>query len=223
MLSTARPFRGAIPAMTYRDLIISLSRRFRLRRLLAFKAAFPPATYCKVLDLGGSPATWSAIDYRAEITMVNLDPVMMNGTDSFHRVVADARRLPFLDKSFDLVFSNSVIEPKDAEAFANETQRVGRAYYCQTPNKWFPIEPHYGVLLLHWFPRVLHNYYVFRYLTLKGLLEKPNRELVSKLLGDVRLLTRKELSRLFPAASIHVEHVLFWPKSYIAVFTSSAD
>ena len=59
--------------------------------------------------------------------------------------------------------------------------------------------------------------------TLKGLLEKPNRELVSKLLGDVRLLTRKELSRLFPAASIHVEHVLFWPKSYIAVFTSSAD
>ena len=58
-------------------------------------------------------------------------------------VVADGCHLPFADDAFDMAFSNSVIEHvPDHEAFSRELARVGRSYYVQTPNKWFPIEPH---------------------------------------------------------------------------------
>jgi hypothetical protein len=35
---------------------------------------------------------------------------------------------------------------------ARETVQVGRSYYLQTPNFWFPLEPHYGVPFIHWLP-----------------------------------------------------------------------
>jgi len=162
------------------------------------------------------------LDYSAKITLLNLDSAMMGDTkERFVRVVGDARNLSYADKSFDLVFSNSVIEhvggPNDAKAFANELQRVGKAYYCQTPNKWFPIEPHFGTLFLHWFPSLLSRYFVFRYCTMYGLIHKPDRAATAGLLNDVRLLTKGELRHLFPAAEIHCERLLFWPKSYIAM------
>jgi len=209
--------------MTYRDIARLISTRLRRRRLRGFKKLFPPDRCQRVLDLGGSPEAWEMMQYPGEITLMNLDPAMMTGQDRYIRVIGDARNLAYADRSFDLVFSNSVIEhvggPQDALAFAREMQRVGKAFYCQTPNKWFPIEPHFGTLFLHWFPGILSNYYVFRYGTLYGWMNKPDRELVKLLARDVRLLTRKELLRLFPNAEIRCERLLLWPKSYIAMRT----
>ncbi len=45
--------------------------------------------------------------------------------------------LPFKDKSYDIVFSNSVIEHvgnlEKQKQFADEVQRVGKSYFIQTP------------------------------------------------------------------------------------------
>ena len=88
-------------------------------------------------------------------------------------------------------------------------------FYCQTPNKWFPVEPHLGTLFLHWWPRLLRFYFVTRYLTLWGLLNRPNRLQVQKSLAGIHLLTRRDLAQLFPGATIVAERFLLLPKSYV--------
>jgi len=62
-------------------------------------------------------------------------------------VCGDACRLPFPDNSFDLVYSNSLIEHlptrEHQRQFASEVSRVGRYYWIQTPDIGFPVDPHY--------------------------------------------------------------------------------
>ena len=69
-------------------------------------------------------------------------------------VCASALDLPFDDQSFDLVYSNAVIEHVGYEAaqrqFVAEHARVGKNWIFTTPNRWFPIESHSDVFLRHW-------------------------------------------------------------------------
>ena len=63
-------------------------------------------------------------------------------------------RFPFEDKQFDWVFSNAVIEHVGDEsaqiAFVNEMLRVAHRVYFTTPYKFFPVEAHTNLLLVHW-------------------------------------------------------------------------
>lgn len=70
---------------------------------------------------------------------------------------ADGRELPFADGSFDLVHCAAVIEHAGSRAeqarLLAELWRVCRRGVCvTTPNRWFPVEVHTGVPLLHWLP-----------------------------------------------------------------------
>lgn len=213
--------------MYYWDLAKKFTDRFRARRFRNFMTLFPPDKCCRILDLGGSATIWEMMDYPAEITLLNINETWLEVPETQeHRkyipVVGDGRHTSFEKGTFDLVFSNSVIEhvgsPADAAAFALEVRRLGKAFYCQTPNKWFPIEPHYGTVLLHWFPGLLENYYVFRYFTLWGLMHKPDRETAQKAVKDARLLTKREMESLFPDAEITTERFMWmFAKSFIAL------
>ncbi len=103
-------------------------------------------------------------------------------------VEGDATALPFADQSFDVVFSNAVIEHvggRDAqERFVREALRVGRCVFLTTPNRWFPIEVHTRLPLVHWLPApVAHRAY-----ELAGMSwAKENH-----------LLSSRELRALFP-------------------------
>ena len=74
-------------------------------------------------------------------------------------VQGDACALPFADESFDVVFSNAVIEHVgDVERqrlFVGEALRVGRRVFLTTPNRWFPIEVHTRLPLVHWLPEAV--------------------------------------------------------------------
>lgn len=76
-----------------------------------------------------------------------------NGMGWQNWIQADGRKLPFGDKSFDLVFSNAVIEhvgqKEDQLIFVREHDRVGKSWIFTTPNRMFPIESHTQVLLIH--------------------------------------------------------------------------
>jgi SAM-dependent methyltransferase len=71
-------------------------------------------------------------------------------------VQGDACALPFPADSFDIVFSNAVIEHvgdrKRQETFVREASRVGRRVFLTTPNRWFPVEVHTRLPLVHWLP-----------------------------------------------------------------------
>jgi len=161
------------------------------------------------------------LKYPSAISIVNSDTRELALSNGYATAVADGRMLPFPTRAFDLAFSNSVIEHvggwDDMERFASELRRVGNSYFCQTPNKWFPLEPHLGTIFLHWFPWLLHHYFVVRYLTLWGLINKPSPATAAQSLAEIRLLTRSELERLFPDARIVTERFLLLPKSYTAV------
>ena len=71
---------------------------------------------------------------------------------------ADGRDLPFADNSFDVVHSSAVLE--HVGTFANqrrlieELARVAkRVVFLTTPNRWFPVEVHSMLPLVHWLPK----------------------------------------------------------------------
>ena len=108
----------------------------------------------RVLDLGGTAAIWRLVDVPLDITILNLPGSVgeLQGTGHTMRAVeGDACDVAqFEDGSFDLVFSNSVIEHVGPEpkqrAFAAEVLRLGKAFWVQTPSKWFPVEAHWAGL-----------------------------------------------------------------------------
>jgi SAM-dependent methyltransferase len=78
-----------------------------------------------------------------------------------YRKVNPGTPLPFPDGTFDIVFSNAVLEhvgSQDSQrAFLREIFRVGHSFFITTPNRWFPVEHHTGVPLLHYLPARLYR------------------------------------------------------------------
>lgn len=115
-------------------------------------------------------------------------------------VSADACRLPFKDRSFDIVFCNALIEHVGdhlkQELCAREIVRVTKGrFFVATPNKWFPIDQHYKLPFMHLFPRSL------RKLVAKKLQQPWN--------DNTYLLTKGDLKKLFPDATIAGLHKFF--------------
>lgn len=71
---------------------------------------------------------------------------------AYHRIEAN-RPLPFADKAFDIAVSNAVLEHLGGEqyqaAFVRELTRVARKVFITVPNRYFPIEHHTAIPLLH--------------------------------------------------------------------------
>jgi hypothetical protein len=72
-------------------------------------------------------------------------------------VEADGRRLPFADREFDFVHSSAVLEHVGSfemqRNFLREIWRVAaKGIFITTPNRWFPIEFHTLMPLVHWLP-----------------------------------------------------------------------
>jgi hypothetical protein len=70
---------------------------------------------------------------------------------------ANGLNLPFSDNSFDFVHSSAVLEHVGCRAnqrrFVTELYRVSRrGLFLTTPNRWYPIEFHTVLPLLHWLP-----------------------------------------------------------------------
>ena len=112
------------------------------------------------------------------------------------RVKADGRDLPFEDDAFDIAFSNAVLEHvggrDDQRRFVHELCRVARRVFISTPNRWFPVDTHTLLPLVHWLPR-------------------PTRDATFRALGQdgwthLNLLSRRQLVGLFPAG-VRVEVV----------------
>lgn len=74
-----------------------------------------------------------------------------------YQSVQPGQPLPFAKGTFDIVFSNAVLEhtgSREMQAFfLNEAFRVcRRGFFITTPHRWFPIEHHTGIPLLHYLP-----------------------------------------------------------------------
>jgi hypothetical protein len=206
-----------------RDLLYATIRRFRRDRMATFHRTFRLTPQTRILDVGGTRLNWSLIAERPKITLLNL-PSSGEAT-----VVGDGRYLPFHDCAFDIVFSNSVIEHISTVAdqcrFAAEVRRTGRAYWVQTPDRRFPIEPHLVTPFLHWLPMAVRAK-VARRFTFWSLIERPSQDrweyYIRHCSEEVRLLGAGELQSMFPEAQIIRERFLGLSKSLIAVWKGGA-
>jgi hypothetical protein len=194
------------------------SQRFRLFERLVADVPRP----VRILDIGGTNAFWEQRGWAdradAEITLVNLFAEPQEHANIVS-AVGDATNLAeYEDKSFDVAFSNSVIEhlfTADAQrAMAAEVQRVARAYWVQTPNFWFPMEPHFLFPAWHWLPLGLRVAIIRRRAVgWRGPCGDPAaaRELVR----EIRLMRRRELEQLFPGSTVVSERWNGFTKSFV--------
>jgi SAM-dependent methyltransferase len=196
------------------------NRYFRSRRMRRFCDSFGLTSDSEVLDVGGTPSIWRDSPITPLLTLVNLRAPRTTLPRGIRFVRADGRRLPFGDKSFDVVFCNSVIEhlgTKEAQhELAQEICRVGTTYYVQTPCRSFPVEPHLMTPILHFMPkpwqaRLMRNFSV------RGLLNRPSRERCTDWVEAIRLLDGTELAEMFPHGRIEKERFLGLTKSLLVV------
>ncbi len=192
-------------------------RRFRVRRMQAFEAFAELTEGATLLDVGGAARTWDSGATRRRLVLLNITPPRTVTTGASF-VVADGARLPFRDRSFDLVFSNSVIEHVGdltrQRQFAREVTRVGRKFHVQTPNRWFPIEPHLLTPLVHFLPSGLRRR-LLRNFTVWGLSTRPSQESVEEFVASTRLVDAGEMTSLFPDGRLIRERFMGLTKSLI--------
>jgi SAM-dependent methyltransferase len=196
-------------------------RMARCVRLLGIRAE------TRVLDVGGTLDIWSLAPVLPKLVLLN-EP--RAGADpGVPTVFADGCALPFPDRAFDVVFSNSVIEhvggPEAQARFAHEIARVGKAYWVQTPNRRFFIEPHLCTPFVHWLPASWQRRIV-NWGTVWEWIARPSRDrrdyYLDHYLTRIRLLTAAELRRLFPRACILKERFFGCTKSLVA-YNKPAD
>jgi SAM-dependent methyltransferase len=201
--------------MTVEAIYAPFFKYFRTRRMARFMREFGVSASTRILDVGGTPEIWSHLALQPKVVFTNLTAAAMGAATG---VIADGRRLPFRDHAFDIVFSNSVIEHigdwRMREEFAAECRRVGHRYYIQTPDWWFPIEPHCIAPFIHWMPERIRERLV-RF-TPRGILEARAGRPVDAF-AHIDLLTCRDLAALFPDAEIWRERWCGLGKSLIAV------
>jgi len=205
--------------LTFENLYDHVFLRFRRRRMNHFFAFFAPSPEVRVLDIGGTPQTWSEEakgQARFSVTLINICGNCQINTDRFTSMEGDATEMPFADNAFDIAFSNSVIEHVGTwdkqQAFAREARRVARKLWIQTPARSFPIEAHLLAPYIQYLPKSAQHR-IARW-TPRGLLTP---DVVHEIVDEVRLLTYRELKHLFPDCRILKERLFGLTKSYIAV------
>lgn len=221
------PSRGRLDAQICEAKLMGIVRLYRLvhfhfrpRRMRKFVEQFQVTEKSNILDVGGTCLFWRYVPAKPQVTVGNLN--LNNNFDRgrFKMRHMDATAIPYDDKSYDIAFSNSVIEHvgdyKAQQAFAEEVRRVAPYYYVQTPNRWFFVEPHFIAPFVHMLPRKWYRALV-PYVSLYCWGRKATPEQIDDLFNEVRLLTRREMYELFPDAEIVEEKFLFMTKSFIAV------
>lgn len=192
---------------------------FRGRRFRTFARRLGVSDSDRILDVGGYPSAWEGAGIGARITCLNVD--LRDADDGrFTCVRGDGCRLPFPDGAFGVAFSNSVIEHvgawEDQQRFAGEIRRVAPRIWVQTPNRWFPIEPHFVALFIHFLPRRIQCI-LARWATPWGWENRPTAEQARAFVDGIRLLTLAEMRTLFPDCEILRERWMGMTKSFIAV------
>jgi hypothetical protein len=144
--------------------IAGYQRRKMFNSFLALMDLEPMDT---ILDIGAtSDQSYDHSNYleawyphKNRITAVGIDDAA--SVEFLHPGVrfvrADGRDLPFDTGSFDFVHSSAVLEhvgSREQQAqFLREAWRVARkGMFVTTPNRWFPVEFHTTLPLIHWLP-----------------------------------------------------------------------
>ncbi|MBX3177469.1 MAG: class I SAM-dependent methyltransferase [Candidatus Hydrogenedentes bacterium] len=206
---------------------------YRKRRIQLFESLVSRlnAEPIRILDVGGEMAFWKDTEFwdnpKYQITVSNIGReeeerayLAQHGPSNIDWLYADATDLgPALERGYDALFSNSVIEHVGGWAemarMAAWFEGFDGPYFVQTPNLWFPIEPHFRTPFFGLLP------YGVRVLLVRcfhlGCYRRARTWAEARAKVDTtRLLTAGEMRRLFPKATLVREKVYGLTKSIYA-------
>src|SRR5271154_3018071 len=181
------------------SLPVKVAAHQRRKMFARFLADTGAAATDAVLDVGAtSDTSYEASNYleawyphKHMVTAVGIDdasflPAQYPG---MRFVRADGLELPFGDAAFDVVHAAAVIEHVGSFArqcgFLRECSRVARrTVFVTTPNRWFPVEFHTVLPLVHWLPKPMF----------RGLMRRTGRGFFAQE-ANLNLMTARELSR----------------------------
>jgi len=220
---TADPAYGLAPPGS---LPTRIARHQRRRMMARFLDSMGIAAPDSVLDVGVTRdrshdhsnyfEAW--YPHRSRITAAGVeDAAFLEAAYPGVRFVrANGLRLPFHDASFDFVHSSAVIEHVGSRerqaALLRELWRVARkGLFVTTPNRWFPVEVHTVLPLVHYLPppafrRVLaglgHDFFA----------QEANLNLLSR-----RALSAAARTARIDAFRIETVSVLGWPSNLLLI------
>ena len=203
-----------------------ITRHWRVKMFQAFMENMAPQSAHTILDVGAtSDRSYDHSNYfeawypnPASVTATGIDDAsfLEDLFPGMRFVRADGRKLPFEDRSFDFVHSSAVLEHVGSRAqqsdFLKELWRVARrGVFLTTPNRWFPVELHSVLPLVHWLPP-----HMFR-----AILRRLGHHDLS-LEENLNLLTQRDLKDLAVRSALKnsaIRHVsLFgWPTNLLLI------
>jgi hypothetical protein len=204
-------------------LVAQLEKRARQARFELLVQLLSPLTRpVRILDVGGDIGFWETCDHarlgEIQVTLLNLY-VPDHSRPNFCFQIGDARSMPdFTSDDFDVVMSNSVIGHVgswcDQERMAGEIKRIGKRYFVQTPNHYFPVDWDTLVPLFHFLPLKVRAR-LLNLLPIASIGRIRSYASAVEWASGVRNLTYRELQHLFPQAFIAREKVAGFTKSFM--------
>lgn len=185
----------------------------RLKMYREFIKYACPSSDTKVLDAGVAPVKGiegaktltnnffeMLYPYKDMITATSIEDAQYieEAYPGVKFVKTEPYKTPFCDKEFDVLFSNAVVEHtgsrEQQKKFIREYCRISKKFFFTTPNRWFPIEPHSALPLVHWLPATYFRRILYK-LKMYSLADENN----------LNLMSAKEFVELFPTDDVTLE------------------
>ena len=182
------------------SLAVHVATRVRRKMFEMFMSRFNPSKSDEILDIGvTSDQSYRSSNYFEELYPFK-DKITAAGIDDAKFLekmypglrfqIANALDLPFTENSFDYVHSSAVLEHVgcygNQKRMIAECLRVAKKGIClTTPNRWFPIEFHTQLPLVHWLPKQ----------AFRGILRQLGQDELAKE-ENLNLLTQREMRRM---------------------------
>jgi hypothetical protein len=175
-----------------RGLATTVALRARRRMFRMMLSSFPPTPAQTVVDVGVTPDRYLRdsnfferwYPFRERITATSVEDARFIEEDfpGVRFVRTEGSRLPFSDCAFDFGFCSAVLEHvgsrDNQRAFIAELFRVCDTVFVTTPSRWFPVEVHTFLPLMHWLPSERHRS-VLRWLGKSFWADEANLNLLS--------------------------------------------
>lgn len=150
-------------------LLSNLSKKVRCQQYDIFNNLFKPTKIDKVIDIGVSSVEElpdvnyfeKRYPYQSRLTIASIDDLV--GLNKRYprakfQKIFPGKMLPFRNKTFDIAVSWATLEhvgsKQKQNEFLKEIFRVGKRVFITVPYRGCIYEPHSGLFIVHWLPRI---------------------------------------------------------------------